>query len=150
MENAETHSAKDESVGGETIFENCLQIQGHYEIARTNFEGLYSPSIFQALFFFTEELLAKITEKINSYSSQIYPNKPINCTVYGTQNFHEIYIIGSLTPLSNVCDLWIDVLGRELVKELSQKMFEKIHICLHFNIKNSPIRTALIMTSFTK
>ena len=34
-------------------------------------------------------------------------------------------------------------------RKLSQKIFEKIHICLHFNIKNSPILTALIMTSFT-
>jgi len=30
------------------------------------------------------------------------------------------------------------VLGRDLVKEIVSKMFEKIHICLHFNIKNSP------------
>jgi len=105
---------------GDIIFEICLQIQGKYEIVRTNFEGLYSPSIFQALFF-TEELLAKIAEKTNLYSSQIYPNKPMNCTVYGTQKFHGICIIGSLTPLSKVHDLWIDVLGRDLVKETVSK-----------------------------
>jgi len=105
LENAETHSATDESVGGKIIFEKCLQIQGNYEIARTNFEGLYYPSIFQALFF-TEELLAKIAEETNLYSSQIYPNKPINCTVYGTQKFHRICINGSLTPASNVHDLY--------------------------------------------
>jgi len=28
LENAETHSAKDKSVGGDIIFEICLQIQG--------------------------------------------------------------------------------------------------------------------------
>jgi len=70
---------------------------------------------------FTEELLAKIAEETNLYSSQIYPNKPINCTLYGTQKFLGICIIGSLTPHSNVCDLCIDVLGRELVKETVSK-----------------------------
>ena len=72
-------------------------------------------------FSFTEELLAKIAEETNLYSSQIYPNKPINCTLYGTQKFLGICIIGSLTPHSNLCDLCIDVLGRELVKETVSK-----------------------------
>ena len=80
-----------------------------------------TPYQFFKHFVFTEELLAKIADETNLYSSQIYPNKPINCTVYGTQKFHGICIIGSLTPLSNVHDLWIDVLGRELVKETVSK-----------------------------
>jgi len=56
--------------------------------------------------FFTEELLAKMAKETNLYSSQIYPNKPINCTVHGTQKFHGICIVGSLTPASNVHDLY--------------------------------------------
>jgi hypothetical protein len=50
--------------GGDTIFENGLQIEGKYENARKNFE---------------------IAEETNLYSSQINPNKPMNCTVQGTQ-----------------------------------------------------------------
>ena len=80
-----------------------------------------TPHQFFKHFFFTEELLAKIAEETNLYSSQIYPNKPINCTVYDTQNFLGICIIGSLTPPSNVPDLCIDMLGRELVKETVSK-----------------------------
>jgi len=45
----------------------------------------------------------------------------MNCTVHGTEKFLGICIIGSLTPPSNVRDLWIDVLGRDLVKETVQK-----------------------------
>jgi len=41
-------------------------------------------------------------------------------TVYCTHKFLAICIIGSLTPPSNVCDLWIDVLGRDLMKETVQ------------------------------
>ena len=64
MENAETHSTKDESVvGGNIIFEIWLQIQGKYEIARTNFEGLYSTSIFQTLFFLLKNSLPKLQRK---------------------------------------------------------------------------------------
>jgi hypothetical protein len=67
------------------------------------------------------------------------------CTVYSTQKFLWICIISSFTPLSNG---WNDVLGKYLVKEnCLKKMFEKIHICLHFNNTNSPILTALIVTS---
>jgi len=35
--------------------------------------------------------------------------------------FHGICIIGSLTPLYNVHDLWIDVLGRDLVNDTASK-----------------------------
>jgi len=80
-----------------------------------------SHRFFKIHFFFTEDLLAKIAEETNLYNSQINPNKPMNCTVYGTQKFLGICIIRSLTPPSNVCDLWIDVLGRALVKETVQK-----------------------------
>jgi len=111
------------SEGGNIIFKICLQIQGKYEIARTNFEGLYSPSIFQALFFFYWRTACLNCRGKNLYSSQIFPNKPINCTVYNTEKFVGICIIRSLTPLSNVRDLCIDVLGRELVKETVSKNF---------------------------
>ena len=80
-----------------------------------------TPHQFFKHFSFTEEMLAKIADETNLYSSQIYPNKPINCTVYGTQKFHGICIIDSLTPPSNVRDLSIDVLGRELMKETVSK-----------------------------
>ena len=49
--------------GENIIFENCLQIQGKYEIARRNFEGLYSPSIFQALFFLLKNCLPQLQRK---------------------------------------------------------------------------------------
>ena len=45
----------------------------------------------------------------------------MNCTVYSTQIFLVICTIGSLTPPSNIRDLWIDVLGRELAKETVSK-----------------------------
>jgi len=72
-------------------------------------------------YIFFAELLAKIAEETNLYSSQTNPNKPINCTVQGTEKFLGICIIISLTPPSNVHDLCIDMLGRDLVKETVQK-----------------------------
>jgi len=50
-----------------------------------------------------------------------------------------------VTPLSNVHDLWIDVLGTELVKETLKKCLRKF-----ISAYISTSRTALIMTSFTK
>jgi len=73
------------------------------------------------IFFLTEQLLAKIADETNLYSSQTNPNKPMNCTVHGTKMFLGICIIGSLNTPSNVRDLRIDVLGRVLVKETAQK-----------------------------
>jgi len=45
----------------------------------------------------------------------------MNCTIYGTQNFLWICIISSLTPPSNACDFWNDVLSVDLMKETGSK-----------------------------
>jgi hypothetical protein len=66
--------------------------------------------------FFTEELLAKFIEETNLYSSQINPNKTMNCTVYGTKYCLGIRIITSMTPPSNSHYLCNGVLGVDLVK----------------------------------
>lgn len=85
-------------------------------------------------YFFTDELLTKIAEETNLYSSQIDPNKPMNFSMYDIQKFLGICIISSLAPPTNIRDLWNEVLGTDMVKEtMSQKNFEKIRSCLHFN-----------------
>ena len=40
-----------------------------------------------------EELLAKIAKETNLYRSKINPNKPMNCTVYGTQKLMEFVLL---------------------------------------------------------
>jgi hypothetical protein len=104
---------------GDIIFQNYLQIEVKYEIKK-KFEGLYFPSIFQ-VHFFTEGQLEKIAEKINLYSSYINQIKPMYCKVYGTQKFLGMCVMGSLIPPSNVRDLWIHLLGKDLVKGTVQK-----------------------------
>jgi hypothetical protein len=66
--------------------------------------------------FFTEEFLAKFVEETNLYSSQINPNKAMNCTVYGTKYLLGIRIITSKTPPSNSRYLYNSVLGVDLEK----------------------------------
>ena len=77
---------------------------------------------FKYFFLFTEELLAKNEEEIDLYSIKINPNKPMNCTAYGTQKFLWFSIISSLIPPSNACDLWNHELGIDLMKETVSKI----------------------------
>ena len=153
LENAEKHSPKDETVvgGGEhNVWTLSSDSRNIWNYQKKILKVCTSQQFCKQIFFLTEVLLAKIADETNLYSSQENPNKPMNCTVHGTEKFLGICSIGSLIPPSNICDLWIEVLGRVLVKELFKKMLEKIHIRLHFNSKNSSVLRALIVTSFTK
>ncbi|GBN35184.1 PiggyBac transposable element-derived protein 3 [Araneus ventricosus] len=85
-------------------------------------------------YFFTDEIVSKIADETNLYSTQKNPNKPVDCIVYDIHKFIGICILSSLAPPTCVRDLWNDVYGIDLVKEtMSQRHFEKLHSSLHFN-----------------
>jgi len=44
--------------------------------------------------------LPKFKEATNLYSIKVSPNKPTNCTAYGTQKFPWICFISSFTPVT--------------------------------------------------
>ncbi|GBN05381.1 PiggyBac transposable element-derived protein 1 [Araneus ventricosus] len=85
-------------------------------------------------YLFTDEIVSKIADETNLYSTQKNPNKPVDCTVYDIHKLIGICILSSLSPPTCVRDLWNDVYGIDLVKEtMSQRHFEKLHSSLHFN-----------------
>jgi hypothetical protein len=103
LENAENHSPKDEGVVKKNKKTKLRKLTFRFK------ENMKLPERFwticPVLFFFTEELLPKITEETNLYTSLTNPNKAMNCILYGIQKILGICIISSLTPHSNAHDL---------------------------------------------
>ena len=62
-------------------------------------------------YFFTDEIVSKIADETNLYSTQKNPNKPVDCTVYDIHKFIGICILSSLAPPTCVRDLWNDIYG---------------------------------------
>jgi len=109
-----------------------------------------TPHQFFKHFFLLKNCLPKLQRKQICTAVRYIQKNQLIVQYMGLKSYLEFVLLvpWNLPPMFVITVLmcWAEYCWRKL----SQKMFEKIHTCLHFNIKNSPILTALIMTSFTK
>lgn len=89
-------------------------------------------------YFFDNDLIEKIVSESNTYVIQKDPSKPAGLTTADINQYLGICIYMSLVHMPNCRSYWSNSLGYPQIKNvMSEKRFEFIRKCIHFNDNTS-------------
>lgn len=106
-------------LGKTDLTENVLHLETPYQFFK---------------YFFDDDLMKRIVEETNLYSTQKCVDNPFTITNTDLYKYFGIMILSSIANFPNIRMLWDTIIGPPLVAEtMPQKYFKKIRSVFHFN-----------------